>query len=408
MNVPKLRFKEFNDKYNITKVSEIIDVIDGDRGNNYPKANDFYDSEFCLFLNAGNVTKNGFNFKNNQFITKEKDKKLRKGKLLINDIVLTTRGTVGNIAWFNEKTPYKNIRINSGMVINRIKENGHLLPEYLYSYMKSPVFENQVNKMNYGSAQPQLTVSGINKFNIQYPTINEQKKVSTIMLLLDKKIELQSKKIEDLKLFKKGLIDKVIDNLTKYKEIQLGELGETYSGLSGKTKEDFEKGESHYIPFVAILNNKINTNLLPIVRIDKNETQNEVRQYDLFFNTSSETLNEVGLCSTLNNDIKNTYLNSFCFGYRIRNLKEINNEYLNILLHSSIFRKKISVLGQGFTRVNISKNKLMEIKVLVPSFREQLKIVSIINMESNKLSLEENKLLKLQQLKKGLMQSMFV
>lgn len=200
----------------------------------------------------------------------------------------------------------------------------------------------------------------------------------------------------------------MIDNLTKYKEIQLGELGETYSGLSGKTKEDFEKGESHYIPFVAILNNKINTNLLPIVKIDKNEMQNEVRQYDLFFNTSSETLNEVGLCSTLNNDIKNTYLNSFCFGYRIRNLKEINNEYLNILLHSSIFRKKISVLGQGFTRVNISKNKLMEIKVLVPSYREQLKIVSIINMESNKLSLEENKLLKLQELKKGLMQSMFV
>ena len=78
MNVPKLRFKEFNNKYNITKVSKIIDVIDGDRGNNYPKANDFYDSEFCLFLNAGNVTKNGFNFKNNQFITKEKDKKLRK------------------------------------------------------------------------------------------------------------------------------------------------------------------------------------------------------------------------------------------------------------------------------------------------------------------------------------------
>ena len=232
MNVPKLRFKEFNDKYNITKMSEIIDIIDGDRGNNYPKANDFYDSEFCLFLNAGNVTKNGFNFNNNQFITKEKDKKLRKGKLLINDIVLTTRGTVGNVAWFNEKTPYKNIRINSGMVINRIKEDAYLLPEYLYSYMESPVFENQVNKMNYGSAQPQLTVSGINKFNIQYPTINEQKKVSTIMLFLDKKIELQSKKIEDLKLFTKNTISNVLNNLQNYNIFKFKDICNIQTGKS--------------------------------------------------------------------------------------------------------------------------------------------------------------------------------
>ena len=408
MNVPKLRFKEFNDEYNITKMNEIIDIIDGDRGNNYPKANDFYDSEFCLFLNAGNVTKNGFNFKNNQFITKEKDKKLRKGKLLINDIVLTTRGTVGNVAWFNEKIPYKNIRINSGMVINRIKEDGYLLPEYLYSYMKSPIFENQVNKMNYGSAQPQLTVSGINKFNIQYPTIDEQKKVSTIMLLFDKKIELQSKKIEDLKLFKKGLINKVINELTFYKKIELSELGVTYTGLTGKTKEDFENGESRYIPFVDILNNKINIDILPLVNIKKNEIQNKVRKYDLFFNTSSETANEVGLCTTLNFDIENTYLNSFCFGYRINDVNKINNEYLNILLHSNIYRKKISILGQGFTRVNISKNKLMKIKVLIPSYKKQLEIVDVINIENNKILLEESKLYKLQKLKKGLMQNMFV
>ena len=94
--------------------------------------------------------------------------------------------------------------------------------------------------------------------------------------------------------------------------------------------------------------------------------------------------------------------------FDIRYLTSENGEYLNILLHSNIYRKKISILGQGFTRVNISKNKLMKIKVLIPSYKKQLEIVDVINIENNKILLEESKLYKLQKLKKGLMQNMFV
>ena len=146
MNVPKLRFKNFTDKYFSFILKNVVDVIDGDRGNNYPRESDFYENEYCLFLNAGNVTKNGFEFKNNQFITKAKDEKLRKGKLSRNDIVLTTRGTVGNVAWYDNNILYNNIRINSGMVIIRIKDCSNILPAYLYFYMRSSKFEKQVKK----------------------------------------------------------------------------------------------------------------------------------------------------------------------------------------------------------------------------------------------------------------------
>ena len=78
-----------------------IKLIDGDRGENYPKENGFSDNGFCVFLSAKNVTKDGFRFNEIQFIEKDKDEKLRKGKLNKNDIVLTTRGTVGNIAYFD-------------------------------------------------------------------------------------------------------------------------------------------------------------------------------------------------------------------------------------------------------------------------------------------------------------------
>lgn len=396
MNVPKLRFKEFNDKYNITKVSEIIDVIDGDRGNNYPKANDFYDSEFCLFLNAGNVTKNGFNFKNNQFITKEKDKKLRKGKLLINDIVLTTRGTVGNVAWFNEKTPYKNIRINSGMVINRIKENGHLLPEYLYSYMKSPVFEIQVNKMNYGSAQPQLTVSGINKFNIQYPTINEQKKVSTIMLLLDKKIELQSKKIEDLKLFKKGLHNQLFNEIDGEDYL----LSDIAKFENGKGHENIVDENGNYI----LINSKFISTEGSVIK-NCSEQLTPLYKDDITM-VMSDLPNGKALAKCYYIEFDNKYsLNQRICRISIKDKEEFNPKYLFYTLNRNPYYLKFD---DGVNQTNLKKDDILNINLNIPDKTIQDKNANILTLIDKIINKELSKLDSLNSLKKGLIQNMFV
>ena len=96
-----------------------FEIIDGDRGKNYPKQNEFSDDGHCLFLSAANVTRGGFEFSECQFITEQKDGMLRKGKLQRDDIVLTTRGTIGNVAHFRASVPYERLRINSGMVILR-------------------------------------------------------------------------------------------------------------------------------------------------------------------------------------------------------------------------------------------------------------------------------------------------
>jgi len=120
---------------------DIFQIIDGDRGVNYPKQSDLYSEGFCLFLNTGNVTSSGFNFEKNQFITKEKDKMLRKGKLRRGDIVFTTRGTVGNVALYDDSIPYENIRINSGMVILRTNESV-ANKEFIFQILKSNYKKN--------------------------------------------------------------------------------------------------------------------------------------------------------------------------------------------------------------------------------------------------------------------------
>ena len=96
-----------------------VSILDGDRGKNYPHQDEISKEGYCLFLSANNVTKKGFNFNETSYISKEKDETLRGGKIQRNDIIITTRGTVGNIAYYDDLIPYENIRINSGMLIVR-------------------------------------------------------------------------------------------------------------------------------------------------------------------------------------------------------------------------------------------------------------------------------------------------
>lgn len=166
-----------------------LEIIDGDRGANYPKQSDFNSSGYCLFLNAGNVTKEGFNFSDCAFITEQKDAGLRKGKLKRHDVVLTTRGTVGNVAYFDADVPFDNIRINSGMVILRA-EPSTLLPRFLYLLVRSSGFMNQVASLLTGSAQPQLPIRDINRIRIPLALLAEQRAIAHTLGTLDDKIEL--------------------------------------------------------------------------------------------------------------------------------------------------------------------------------------------------------------------------
>ena len=113
-----------------------FDIIDGDRGKNYPKKDEFFESGYCLFLNTKNVTTNGFAFTELNFITKEKDELLRKGKLKRYDLVLTTRGTVGNVGFYNDNVIYDKLRINSGMVIIRPNAIDKEFNYQLFKYLK--------------------------------------------------------------------------------------------------------------------------------------------------------------------------------------------------------------------------------------------------------------------------------
>lgn len=188
-----------NNSFFKVPMPEVCEIIDGDRGKNYPKQNEFFLKEYCLFLNAKNVTSSGFDFSNNMYITKEKDELLRNGKLKRGDVVLTTRGTVGNLAFYNDYVPYNNVRINSGMVILRM--NHEKVNELFFIEQFKMQLDNIKIKIANGSALPQLPISKMNGIKVIIPPIELQNKFAQIVEQIDKQkfeFEKSLKKLEEL------------------------------------------------------------------------------------------------------------------------------------------------------------------------------------------------------------------
>lgn len=171
-------------QFPVQPMTDICDIIDGDRGKNYPKSEEILDDGYCLFLNAKNVTQKGFDFENCNFITREKDDALRNGKLSRGDVVLTTRGTVGNLAYYSKNVPYENIRINSGMVILRM--NRSILNEIYFIELFKMKLSDIKEKIASGSAQPQLPISTMNKIILMIPPLELQNQFASFVKEIDK------------------------------------------------------------------------------------------------------------------------------------------------------------------------------------------------------------------------------
>lgn len=216
----KTKIGDVPESWSVVAVKDApIQFIDGDRGTNYPKLSEFSTNEYCLFLNNKNIKEDRFLFADTQFITREKDESLRKGKLHRHDVVLTTRGTVGNVAYYGEDVSFDNIRINSGMIL--LRASGDLSSKYLYHLMKSPLLKKRYGEVVSGSAQPQLPIRSLEQIHIPIPPKEEQERIIKMSEAMDDKLEINHKLKAKLTLLKKGLTQdllsgkvRIINNLT--------------------------------------------------------------------------------------------------------------------------------------------------------------------------------------------------
>ncbi len=304
------------------------------------------------------------------------------------------------------------INLCTNQSIAAIIPNKSFCYEYLYQNLENRY--NELRDISSGDGgRGGLNKKIIKNLKCPMPSISEQKNISTVLFNVDKLISSLEKLIIKKKAIKQGVMQDLLTGKRRLPGFTgerisktIGEVGEFYSGLIGKNKKDFCHGESNYITFLnVLLNPVIDISKLEKVDVKKGENQNEVQNGDLFFNTSSETPDQVGMCSALLTEVNNTYLNSFCFGYRLID-DSCNPLYLSFLFNSNVGRKIMSTLAQGATRYNLSKSYFSDTVILVPTKAEQDAIVSILSdMDSEIHALEQN-LEKYQQIKQGMMEQL--
>ena len=312
-------------------------------------------------------------------------------------ILIVSRVGVGKIALSKEAICTSQDFCN---LIN-IKVEPIFLTYCLSQIMKRKSMEVQ------GTSIKGITISEIQKISINIPSLQEQKKIGKILSLLDERIATQNKIIDKLQSLIKGLNDTLYAQHGDEVMTSFAELGTSYSGLSGKSAQDFGSGK----PFITYLNvysnNVINENEFQYVAIKDGEKQNIVEYGDVLFTLSSETPNEVGIGSVFLGKEK-VYLNSFCFGIHITNKEVAFPPFLSYYVSSTAFRKFIYPFAQGSTRFNLCKADFEKASIKLPTLENQKRIYSILSHIDSKIETEKHMLDLYNSQKQYLLRQMFI
>ena len=230
-------------------------------------------------------------------------------------------------------------------------------------------------------------ISVVQPTAVLVPNYPEQLRIGKFIEAIDNLITLHQRKQNDLLFLVLGKKSSLI-LANDWEQRKLGDIGKTYGGLSGKSKEDFGHGDARFVTYMNVFSNPVGDPAMTEA-IELDGRQNEVKKGDIFFTTSSETPEEVGMSCVWMENMPNTYLNSFCFGYRP--IVELDLYYLAYVLRSSTVRHKFIFLAQGISRYNISKNKAMEMLIPVPNMEEQVLLGAFFKNLDNLITLHQCK-----------------
>jgi len=288
-------------------------------------------------------------------------------------------------------------------------------PRFLGYYINSACYHNQLYPFMQGVKVTSVSKGNIALTEIHYPANDEQHKIASMLALIDARIEKQRTLIESLKLYKRGVSEAIFS-----KKINFGcsnaswdfytmeDLGYFYNGLSGKGKGDFGTGNSEFITYMNVYKNPISEiTMCEVVNVSENEKQNKVQYGDVLFSQSSETLEEVGMSSVWLHETT-PYLNSFCFGFRFHNPENIYPLYIAYYMRSQEIRRGIMREGQGATRINLSAERMKGLQLALPDIESQKKIGNFLFCFDKQIINAEAILNETLELRKSLLQKMFI
>ena len=375
MLVPKLRFKEFNDEWQQKELKDISNILSGKR---IPKG--LYAVNYNTGIPYITVSSMGdffINEKEVQYITKDVEKYILKYKVNTNDIILSVAGTLGKLNVVQKNLSGANLTENCNKITN-IDNNSYYL--YVYYYLKFCI-DKYILLLSTKSSQPKIALDRIRNMTINLPSLEEQTKIANFLSLIDRKIELQEKLVENLKLYKKGLLQKVFSNNQGWKSAKLGDIFQ-YEQPNNYIVENAEYNSNYTIPVL---------------------TAN--KGFILGYTNETNTYNK-GKCIIFDDFTMDFKYVDFPFKVKssaikiLTTKKEYNINFMYQLL------KTITLEPISHQRHYISM--VQNIEVTIPSIEEQNRIANLFTSLDKKIELETKKLQDLKTYKKGLLQKMFI
>ena len=397
LNVPPLRFPEFTEEW---KAEQLDNIATLSKGIGISKEQLSEDGEPCILYGELYTKYKSEIIKQVESKTDINGSKLKRSKA--NDVIIPCSGETAVDIATARCVPFDNILFGGDLnVISLHQYDGAFM-----SYQLNGKRKYDIARVAQGVSIVHLYGEHLKAIKTYNPTLPEQQKIAKLLSLLDERIATQNKIIEKLQSLIKGLNDNIHKGI-KGETVCFSDLGEAYSGLSGKGGDDFGYGE----PFITYMNVYQNTYIsekdYELVQIAPNEKQNSVQYGDALFTLSSETPEEVGIGAVYLGNTQKLYLNSFCFGIHFYD-ERVLPQYLAHFISSSSFRRAIYPLAQGSTRFNLQKNDFMKMKFLLPSLEKQGHIANTLDALhcrlANEKSLTEQYIL----LKKYLLSLMFI
>ena len=376
-----MRFPEFTEEWKEERLNEIAELS---KGVGISKEQLSEEGEPCI-LYGELYTKYKFEIIRKVISkTNIESSNLKRSKR--NDVIIPCSGETAIDIAVARCIPFDNILLGGDLNIIRLhKDDGAFMAYQLNGKRKI-----DIAKLAQGVSVVHLYGENIKSIKTYNPCLQEQQKIVKLLSMLDERVEIQNKIIEKYESLIQAMCDTLIGRETLQVTLSFGDFfGQSYSGLSGKSAEDFGDGYP-FITYMNVYQNQIiDSTDIGLVKINETEQQSVVRYGDILLTLSSETPEEVGMGAVYLGETYPLYLNSFCFGIHITDEAKIYPPFLAYYVSSQSFRKAVYPLAQGSTRFNLQKSDFMKKKFSFPMIEKQRKIYSILKTYSDKLIVEK-------------------
>ena len=420
-NSPKLRFKDIYGKdypkWEEKKLEELpILILDGNYGELYPKADELL-NEGIPFIRVNNLKDSKIVNKDMKYISKELHNILLSGHLKIGDVLISTRGEIGITAYVEKD--YEDANINAQLCLIRVTDS-YLNSKFLLYLFQNTNVQKQFKKLQTGSVLKQLPKRNLVKLKVNFPIIKEQQKIADFFSSVDLLIDTYQNKLDFITILKKAFLQKLFPRDCKkkpdlrfpgftddWKKYALKEFGNATSGSS--IESEFSENGIYKVINIGSYSEESKYRDQGIRAIDSEKTHKQLlnkNDLTMILNDKTASGNIIGRVLLI--DISNTYVYNQRTERIELNCQKFYPLFVYEMLNAPDIRKKIIQQAQGNTQIYVNWSNISLTEYMVPILSEQQILGEFFHLIDKLIMLHQRKLEILQNIKKGLLQQMFV